>query len=359
MRFHNTLKITHKIVLGSVLFCGLALVLVILPTSNAGTFAQDPTSIPLSPEQLNLLSEIDAADLDQGNWQTYSAVSYNNLFYSESLQLAPDSTLSAQRATDTLYTTQFQGNPLNPIYSSNTLMTIENRETSLFDIEQQLEDSYTLTVEARYIDGHLYVQALRDGGSETLVEMPPFGWHDVTDNPDQFEALQAANLSQFMPDPPSPLNPHPLFNTDFFALTRGSALRDLVADIELVNPSETITEGPLAGLVVRQIRIQLNPLAMLENAFASFENSDGLVAAFANEGVDMSLTVWLDASTSRRVREQFVLVVQGQPDPAVFGYPASEIGEDATLSIIYQLESDISYTDINAPVDIQPPLLEQ
>lgn len=359
MRFDNVFKITQKTVLSSVLLLTLVFVLVILPTGNSGTFAQDPTTIPLSPEQLNLLSEIDAADLDQGNWQTYTTVSFNNLFYSESLQLAPDSTLSAQRTTNSTYTTQFQGNPRNPVYSSNTLMTIENRETSLFDIEQQLEDSYILTAEVRYIDGRLYVQALRDSGSENLVEMPAFGWHDVTDNPDQFEALNVANLSQFLPEPPIPLDPHPLFNTDFFALTRGANLRDLVADIELVNPSETITEGPIAGLTVRQIRIQLNPLAMLESAFIGFENQNDLVAAFANEGVDMSLTVWLDATTSRRVREQFVLVVQGQPEPAAFGYPASEIGEEATISIIYQLESDISYTDINAPVDIQPPLLEQ
>lgn len=359
MRFYNIFKITQKTVLSSILLFGFAMVLAILPTSNRGTFAQDPTTIPLSPEQLNLLSEIDAADLDQGNWQTYAEVSFNSLFYSETLQLAPDSTLSAQRTTNTTYTTQFQGNPRNPIYNSSTLMTIENRETSLFDVEQELGDSYVLIVEARYFDGLLYVQALRDGGSENLVEMPPFGWHDVTSDPDQFEALAVANLRQFMPDPPAPLDPHPLFSKDFFALTRGAALRNLVADIELVNPSETVTEGPNAGITVRQIRIQLNPLAMLETAFDDFENRDALVAAFANEGVDMSLTIWLDAATSRRVREQFVLVVQGQPDPDMFGYPAAEIGEAGTLSVIYQLESDISYTDINAPVDIQSPLLEQ
>lgn len=359
MRFYNVLKITHKIVLSCVLVLGLVFILVILPTQTQGTFAQDPTTIPLSPEQLNLLSEIDAADLDQGNWQTYTTISYNNIFYSETLQLAADSSLSAQRTTNSTFTTQFQGNPRNPIYNSSTLMTIENRETSLFDVEQQLGDSYVLIVETRYFDGKLYVQALRDGGAENLEAMPEFGWHDVTANPDEFPALAVVNLRQFMPEPPVSLEPHPLFDVDFFELTRGANLRDLVADIELVNPAESITEGSNAGQTVRQIRIQLNPLAMLENAFVGFEDRDGLVAAFANEGVDMSLTVWLDVATSRRVREQFIIVVQGQPNSELFGYAASEIGEDATLSVIYQFESDISYTDINAPVDIQSPLLEQ
>ncbi|NDJ85866.1 MAG: hypothetical protein GYB66_08275 [Chloroflexi bacterium] len=317
--------------------------------------AQDPTGVPLSPEQMNLLSQIDAADADQRSWQSYTTLSFNSQFYSETLVVSFGDERVNQETTNSTITTLFDGNPLTGGYSSDVLLTLERREQQYLSAEEQRVENYTLLAELVYRDNRLYVQALRNGGSENLPPMPELGWYDLTDNLDRFPALDPIRLRRYLPEAPLPATPNPILDTDFFVLTRGTNLRSLVADIVLVNDNEVLTEGPNAGTTVRQIRIQLNPLAMLRQAFAGFEGSEELVASFANENVDMSLTVWLDASTSRRVREQFVFVLQGEPDPTLFGYAPGEFTTEGGLRVLYQLERDISYIDINAPVEIPVP----
>lgn len=320
--------------------------------------AQDPTAIPLSPEQQNLLSQIDAADADQGNWQSYKTISFNTQFYSETLVVSPGNTVTTQRTTNFTITSSYQGNPRNPVYRSDSLLTIENTEQKLFSSGQQLAENYTLLAEVLYAEGRLYVQALRNGGSEALPPMPEPIWLDVTQDLDQFPALQLVTLRRYMPTAALPTVPNPLQDVDFVGLIHDTSLRDLVADITLVADNEVLADGLNAGLAVRQIRIQLNPLVVLTRAYAEFPNGDGLVAAFVNEGVDMALTVWLDAQTSRRVREQFIFVIQGSPDPAAFGLAPGDLGEGGSLAILFQLESDISYTDINVPVEINAPVVQ-
>lgn len=319
--------------------------------------AQDPTAIPLSPEQQNLLSQIDAADLDQSNWQHYKSISFNTLFYSETLVLDADNSVTTQRSTNATITTSYAGNPRNPIYKSDSLLTVENTEQKFFSAGQQLVENYTLLAEVLYAEGRLYVQALRNGGTEALPPMPDSNWVDVTDNLDQFPALQAIQLRRYFPNATLPLAPNPLNDVDLIALTRGTALRDLVADISLVADNEVLEDGPNAGLTVRQIRIQLNPLALLTLAYSDFHNGDALIAAFANEGVEMSVNIWLDAQTSRRVREHYTFVLQGQSDPISFGFAEGEVSGEASLSILYQLESDISYIEVDVPVEIAAPTL--
>jgi hypothetical protein len=326
------------------------------PTNNAAT----PTtaSPPLSTSQLALLSEIDAANLDQSNWQTYRAVSFNTASFVETLTSFADGSILSQRQEDTnaLITTDVQGDLRNPNHSRSTLMTVERIERSSFSAGTPVVEQYTLLLEARYINNRLYIQAIRTGGSEILPAMPPAGWSDVTDNPNQFPALAAINLAQYLPSPTPTPTTNPLTSVDWVAAIQNTLLRDLIADIRMEQP-ETFLEGPFAGQSFNKIIVQLDPAAVMRAAFAGQPNVDALAAAFVNEGVDMSVTIWLDQSNSRRVREQYVFVIQGNPTPESFGYAPGDIGEGTTINVIFSLESDVTYT-ANAPVDIQVPLPE-
>lgn len=317
-------------------------------------YGQEPP--PLSAEQQNLLAQLDAADADMRTWQSHKTVSFGNLLYSEILTVSFGNALTTQRSANSTVTVVYDGNPLSLAHQSDALMTIEYEEQRFLPAGEQVTESYVLTVNARYYDARLKVMALRHGGSPNLSPMPEaLVWVDVTDNPDQFPALEVANLERYLPEPPESLAPHPLLDADFVRLVQQAPLRDLIADIELVADGVVLTDGLNAGLTVREIRVQLNPVAVLDLAFAGLPDATTLVNAFANEGVDMSMTVWLDAATSRRVREQFVFLVQGQPLPTAFGYAPGEVAEDGGLGVIFQLESDISYLDVNVPVSITAP----
>jgi hypothetical protein len=177
----------------------------------------------------------------------------------------------------------------------------------------------------------------------------------MTDDPERFPALDAANLSRFLPTvtPAPPANP--LLETDWLKVIQAVPLRDLIADIR-PEPDETFSEGPYAGQTFKKIVVQLDPAAALRLAFGDLENAEALVAAFTNEEVEMSLAVWLDPVTSRRVRQQVVVVVQGSPAPTAFGYTAGDVAEGTLLRVIFTLQSDVIYTDVNAPVQIDAPL---
>ncbi len=325
----------------------LLLVMLLLLFLPAVVFAQDPTGIPLSPGQENLLAQIDAADVDQGNWQHYKTLSFNRLLYSEVLSLDFSNSITSQHEINSTITTQYQGNPRNPVYNSDSLMTIEHRQITALSSGEQTVENYILTVNARYYNSRLYVLALRDGGTANLPPMPDLAWQDVTEDPATFPALHDAALWRYLPDGSPPANAHRLLDTDWVTLTRGAALREMVADIELVADNEVLIDGPNAGRTVRQIRVQLNPQVVLSQAL----DNEALVAALVNEGVDMSLTVWLDAATSRRLREQYIFVMQGQPDPATFGFDL----QPETFNVLLQFESEISYFDVDVPIEIPAP----
>ncbi|MBI5931732.1 MAG: hypothetical protein HY862_20650 [Chloroflexi bacterium] len=331
------------------------------PTTEAGPqvtpIPATPTSAapPLSTSQLALLSQIDAANLDQSNWQTYRTVSFNNASFVETLTNFADGSILSQRQVDTngLITTDVQGDIHSPTHSQNSLMTVERIERSSFSAGTPTTEQYTLLVEARYINSRLYVQAIRTGGSETLPAMPPAGWTDITDSPDQFPALEVINLRQYLPTLAQTSGTNPLTSTDWVSVVQNTPLRDLIADIRQEQP-ETFLDGPFAGQTFNKVIVQLDPAAVVRAAFVGRSNVDALVAAFVNEGVDMSLTIWLDQSNSRRVREQYVFVIQGSPTPESFGYAPGDIGEGTSINVIFSLESDITYT-ANAPVNIQVP----
>lgn len=327
------------------------------PVPQVTPVEPSPTSSapPLSTSQLALLSQIDAANLDQANWQTYRMVSFNNASFVETLTNFADGSILSHRQEDTnsLVTTDVQGNLRNPDHSRNVLMTVERIERSSFSAGAPNTEQYTLLVEARYVNNRLYVQAIRTGGSESLPAMPPVGWTDITDNPDQYPALAAINPSQYLPTAAQSQAANPLTATDWVSVVQNTPLRDLIADIRLEQP-ETFLEGPFAGQTFNKIIVQLDPAAVMRAAFAGRSNGDVLIAALVNEGVDMALTIWLDPINSRRVREQYVFVIQGSPTPESFGYTPGDIGEGTTISVVFSLESDITFS-ANAPVDIQVP----
>ncbi len=351
----------------------VAFMLILMATGTYSTRAQDaptptttteplpqpspPTSdaAPLSTSQLALLSQIDAANLDQSNWQTYRVVSFNNTSFIETLTNSADGSILSQRQEDTnsLITTDVQGDINTPNHLRSALMTVERIERSSFSAGTPTTEQYTLLVEARYVNNRLYVQALRTGGSETLPAMPPAGWTDITDNPDQFPALAAINLRQYLPTATQTSAANPLTATNWVSLVQNTPLRDLIADIRLEQP-ETFLDGPFAGQTFNKIIVQLDPAAVIRAAFADRADVEILVAVFVNEGVDMSLTIWLDQTNSRRVREQYVFVIQGNPTPESFGYAPGDIGEGSLINAIFSLESDLTYT-ANAPVTIEVP----
>ncbi|MBZ0317552.1 MAG: hypothetical protein K8L91_14115 [Anaerolineae bacterium] len=327
------------------------------PLPQPSPMAATPTSDapPLSTSQLALLSQIDAANLDQSNWQTYRVVSFNNVSFVETLTNPTDGSILSQRQEDTnsLITTDVQGDIRTPNHLRSALMTVERIERSSFSAGTPTTEQYTLVVEARYVNNRLYVQALRTGGSESLPAMPPAGWTDITDNPDQFPALVAINMRQYVPSATQTPGLNPLTTTDWVSVVQNTPLRDLIADIRLEQP-ETFLEGPFAGQTFNKIIVQLDPAAVMRAAFASRADAEVLIAVFVNEGVDMSLTIWLDQTNSRRVREQYVFVIQGNPTPESFGYAPGDIGEGSLINAIFSVESDLTYT-ANAPVKIEVP----
>lgn len=336
----------------------IGIVFVLMLPLSFSALAQDPTTPPLSEEQRALLAQIDAADADQNTWQSYKTVSFSKVFYSESLTISPENTVLFQRDIDTTATSVFQGNPrLGPSYNRDTLMTIGFKEVSAFSANAEpQEENYTLLVEVLYVNQRLFAQALRNDGSEFLPAVPD-GWQEVTANPEQFEALQVVNLSRYLPTaaPRPALNP--LIDVDFIELLRAIPLRDLISDIEFVQ-AETLeggTESPNVGRQVNQIRVRLNPRLLLLEAFEGNENQNALVDAFLNENVEMTMTIWLDTATSQRVRERFVFLVQGDPDPRAFGYVEGDLTPESTMAIQLLQEIEIDYSEINVPVQLQVP----
>lgn len=321
------------------LLCFLILVCTLVSVANA----QDP---PLAPEQQQLLVEVEAAQAARAAWETYSTITTDTVFYGETLTISFGNTFTNQREIITTRTTEHRGQDLA------TLMTVENMEQNFFSPESQTLEDYTLLVEARRVGGRLYVQALRSGGSEALPPMPDLMWVDITDDPRQFSALAAAHLERLSLAASSTAPTNPLLDVDFAGYLRDSIQPEWVADVVAVG-EEPIDEGPLTGTPARQIRVQLNPLAVLSAAFEGLPKQEALLMAFVNEAVDMSWTVWLDLDTGEFLHEELTILVQGELNPT--DYVAGEAPEGSALLIIYQLEHAVDYVAVGQPVNIEVP----
>lgn len=321
------------------LLCFLVIVFTLVTVVNA----QDP---PLAPEQQRLLAEIEAAQAARDGWQTYSTITTDTVFYGETLTISFGNAFTNQREITTTSTTQHRGQDMN------ILMTVESMEQNFFSPEAQTLEDYTLLLEARRIDGRLYVQALRSGGSDALAPMPALQWYDITDNPYQFPSLAIAHLERFLPTATSPESSNPLLDVDFVGLIRDSIVADWVADVVVVDEA-SINEGMLTGTPARQIRVQLNPLAVLTTIFATAPQHEALLTAFVNEVVDMSWTVWLSPETGELLREVTIILVQGELMPSDF--VVGEAPPDSTLVVIYQLEHHVDYVAVGQPVIIEAP----
>ncbi|MCB9436385.1 MAG: hypothetical protein H6673_05240 [Anaerolineales bacterium] len=321
------------------LLCLLILACTLVSVANA----QDP---PLAPEQQQLLAEIESAESTRTMWETYSTITTDTIFYGETLTISFGNTFTNQREIISTSTTEHHSPDLA------TLMTIENMEQNFFSPESQTLEDYTLLVEARRVGGRLYMQALRNGGSDALPPMPNLQWIDITDDPRQFSALAVAHLERLVLADSSAMPANPLLDIDFAGYLRDSIQPEWVAGVVVVS-EEPINAGPLTGTPARQIRVQLNPLAILSTAFEGMPNRDALLNAFVNEAVDMSWTVWLDLETGEFLHEQLNILVQGELTPN--DYVAGEAPEGSALLVIYQLEHAVDYVAVGQPVNIEIP----
>lgn len=332
--------------------CSLLLISIVWIGVLPAMAQDDP---PLSDEQRALLAQIDAADLDQRAWQSYKTVTFENIFYAENLAVAPGNTVLFQQNINFNKTTQYQGNPRNPIYNRSDLMLFNFNEVSLFSGSDPTETAYTLLVEVLYLTDRLYVRAFRSDETEFLPPMPEVRWYDVTNDPEQFPALQLVNLTRYVPTATPRPATTPLFDVDFLALIQSAALRDLIADIELVGVETLEGSGQNANRAATHIRVKLNPVEVLKLAFADNPNTDDLIEVFVNESIEMTLSVWLDPTTSQRIRERYVIVLQGAPSPLDFGYTEGDITSESSLTVQLLREIEVDYFDINVPVEIVPP----
>jgi len=332
-----------------VMLC-VVLLVIAMPVGRS-LWAQEGEEPPTTDE---LLARVDTARADRNSWQSfrvnsYTSFSYTDIFTSESSQI------SRQQQINTTAEIAFNGNPfVSQDYARNDLMTVEYKQIEQLSAgAQQVETSYTLLAETILVDGRLFVRALRYADSEGLPTMPE-GWQEVTDDPEQYFALDSIHLSSLLPAAPPRQTVDPLVDYDFVELVQSSDIREIYNDIQFIQQM-TIGEGPNAGRQVDEIRLILNPQQVFLKAFAANDNAFALAEAFVNEQIEMSVTLWLDSTTSQQVRQRFIFVIQGQPNPILFGYSEGDLGETAGVSIIYNFEAEMDYHAINQPVSIVAP----
>lgn len=334
----------------------VALIMLVLTVAQPPTIAQegDPE---FTPEQLALLSQIEASTADQANWASYRVLQIDAQTYTERVNVTAGVTYENQQVITNVINIAYDANPhnLERGYNSDALMTVNVASNSDFGNGVRIAEAYELVINARYVDNTLFMQALRNGGSDGLAAMPEPIWHDITDEPNQFEALQGINLRQFMPNPPPISSGNPIFGIDFMGLVNSPLFLELVTDIELVSVGDVILNGAGAEVTTRQILITFNPVRVLAATFAGVPGRDLLVAAFANDEAEMTLTLWLDTTTSRRVFEQYVFGVRGTPHPLLVGYGLNDLEPDGSIQLTFSHTSDVLFADINIPITVLPP----
>ncbi len=334
----------------------MALVLLIATLTQSATIAQDDER-DFTPQQLALLSQVEASEADQANWDAYRVLQIDAQTYTERVTVTEGVVFENRQVITGVINIAYDANPRNPErnYNSDALMTVNVSSNSDFGGGVQIAERYELVINARYYNEKLYMQALRNGGSGDLAAMPDPIWYDITRDPNQFEALQGVNLRQFLPDPPPIRSSNPIFGIDFIGVVNSPLFLDLVADIELVSEGDILLNGAGAEVTTRQILITFDPVRVLASAFSDVAGRELLVAAFANTEAEMTLTLWLDVSTSRRVFEQYAFGVRGMPNPLLVGYGLNDLEPDGNVQLTYGYTSDVLFADINIPITVAAP----
>ncbi len=334
----------------------VALIIMLLTVTQATIVAQDDDRV-FTPQQLALISQVEASLAEQATWQSYRVLQIDAQNYRERVIVTEGTVFENHQSITSVINIAYDANPHTSElhYNSDALLTVEVLSNSDFGNGIQLSENYEVVVNARYYDGRLYIQALRNGGSENLAPMPDFTWHDVTENPNQFEALQGINLRRFLPDPPPIMSSNPVFGIDFIGIVNSPLFLELISDIELVSEGDVILNGAGAEVTTRQILITFDPIRVLAAAFSGVIGRERLIAAFANDDAEMTLTLWLDTTTSRRVFEQYVFGIRGTPNPLLVGYGLNDLEPDGSVQLTYSYTSDILFADINIPITILPP----
>lgn len=332
---------------------------VLLTVSQTTSIAQDDTR-EFTPQQLALLSQIEASTADQSNWTSYRVLQIDAQTYTEAVTVTEGVRFQNRQVISSVINIAYDANPLSneDAYNSDSLLTVLISSENDFGSGNVFTEQYELVINARYFNNALYMQALRNGGSGGLAEMPPPIWFDITDNPNQFVALQGVNLRQFMPNPPPITATNPIFGIDFIGLVNSPIFLDLVADVELVSEGDVILNGAGAEVTTRQILVTFDPVRVLAAAFVDVPGRELLVSAFANDDAEMTLSLWLDTTTSRRVFEQYVFGVRGAPNPLLVGYGLDDLEADGGVQLTFSHTSDVLFADINIPIVIQPPDVE-
>lgn len=334
----------------------LTVAMLMMTVTQSTTVAQDGDR-EFTPQQLALLSQVEASTADQANWASYRVLQIDAQTYTERVTVTEGVVFENRQVIESVINTAYDANPYDTErdYNSDSLLTVSVVSNSDFGNGVQVAENYELVINARYYDQALFMQALRNGGSETLADMPDPVWHNITQNPNQFEALQGVNLRQFLPNPPPITSRNPVFGIDLIGLVNSPLFLDLVADIELVSEGEVILNGAGAEVTTRQILITFDPVRVLAAAFADVPGRELLVAAFANDDAEMTLTLWLDTTTSRRIFEQYVFGVRGTPNPLLVGYGLNDLEPDGSVQLTFSHTSDVLFADINIPITVLPP----